>query len=72
MRFNILKFGDTFFLQKIGTAMGTSCGVIFANLYFAWHENTITYLSTYLHIPLIASTHPQNLYCYIADSSMIS
>ena len=35
MRFNTMKFGDTFFLQKIGTAMGTSCAVIFANLYFA-------------------------------------
>ena len=38
MRFNIMKLGNTFFLQKIGTAMGTSCAGIFANLYFAWHE----------------------------------
>ena len=35
IRFNIMKLGDTFFLQKIGTAMGTSCAVIFADLYFA-------------------------------------
>lgn len=38
MRFNIFNFGDSYFLQKIGTAMGTSCAVQFANLYFGWHE----------------------------------
>jgi hypothetical protein len=53
MRFNIMKFGDTFFLQKIGTAMGTSCAVVFANLYYAWHEKT-TILPKYL------STHPND------------
>ncbi|KAL7478179.1 hypothetical protein ACHAW6_003955 [Cyclotella cf. meneghiniana] len=40
-----MKFGDTFFLQKIGTAMGTSCAVIFANLYYAWHEKPSSYQS---------------------------
>jgi hypothetical protein len=72
MRFNIMKFGDTFFLQKVGTAMGTSCAVIFANLYYAWRKKPSSYQSTYLHIPMIASTHTQNPYCYIADSLMIS
>ena len=38
MRFNIFRFGDSYFLQLIGTAMGTSCAVQFANLYFGWHE----------------------------------
>ena len=38
MRHNIMKFGDSYFLQKIGTAMGTSVAVVFANLYFGWHE----------------------------------
>ena len=38
MRFIIFKFGDSYFLQLIGTAMGTSCAVQFANLYFGWHE----------------------------------
>ena len=53
MRFNIMKFGDTFFLQKIGTAMGTSCAVIFANLYYAWHEKTVI-------LPKYLSTHPDD------------
>ncbi|KAL7476883.1 hypothetical protein ACHAW6_008090 [Cyclotella cf. meneghiniana] len=38
MRHNIMKFGDSYFLQLIRTAMGTSVAVIFANLYFGWHE----------------------------------
>jgi hypothetical protein len=51
MRFNIMKLGDTFFLQKIGTAMGTSCAGIFANLYYAWHQKNII-------LPKYLSTHP--------------
>ncbi|KAL7522484.1 hypothetical protein ACHAWX_007171 [Stephanocyclus meneghinianus] len=38
MRYNIFMFGDTHFLQLIGTAMGTSVAVVYANLYFGWHE----------------------------------
>ncbi|KAL3789320.1 hypothetical protein ACHAWO_007576 [Cyclotella atomus] len=38
MRWNIFKFGDSYFQQLIGTAMGTSAAVFFANLYFAYHE----------------------------------
>ena len=38
MRHNIMKFGDSYFLQLIGTAMGTSVAVVYANLYFGWHE----------------------------------
>jgi hypothetical protein len=38
MRWNIFKFGDSFFQQLIGTAMGTSSAVFFANLYFGAHE----------------------------------
>ena len=33
-----MQFGDSYFLQLIGTAMGTSAAVVFANLYFGWHE----------------------------------
>jgi hypothetical protein len=33
-----MQFGDSFFKQLIGTAMGTSCAVFFANLYFGQHE----------------------------------
>ena len=38
MTWNIMQFGDSFFKQLIGTAMGTSCAVFFANLYFGKHE----------------------------------
>jgi hypothetical protein len=41
MRFNIMQFGDSYFLQLIGTAMGTSVAVMFANLYFGWHEREV-------------------------------
>jgi len=41
MRNNLMQFGDTYSLQEIGTAMGTSCAVIFANLYFGWHERQV-------------------------------
>ena len=40
MRHNIMQFGDSYFLQLVGTAMGTSVAVVFANLYFGWHEKT--------------------------------
>eukprot|EP00804_Cyclotella_cryptica_P026558 CCRYP_015389-RA/>CCRYP_015389-RA protein AED:0.19 eAED:0.19 QI:0/0/0/1/0/0/3/0/194 len=38
MRHNIMKFGNSYFLQLTRTAMGTSVAVVFANLYFGWHE----------------------------------
>eukprot|EP00804_Cyclotella_cryptica_P019064 CCRYP_014483-RA/>CCRYP_014483-RA protein AED:0.27 eAED:0.27 QI:0/-1/0/1/-1/0/1/0/90 len=41
MHCNIMKFGDSFFLQLIGTAMGTSVAVLFVNLYFGWHEKLL-------------------------------
>jgi hypothetical protein len=41
MRNNIMKFGDTHFLQLIGTAMGTPVAVMFANLFFGFHEKKL-------------------------------
>jgi hypothetical protein len=38
MRNNIMTLGDTCFIQLLGTAMGTSVAVMFANLYFGFHE----------------------------------
>ena len=40
MRQNLFEFGDVIALQRIGTAMGTSCAVVLANLYSGWHEKT--------------------------------
>ena len=35
---NYFKFGDIFFLQLLGPAMGTSAAVICATLYYAYHK----------------------------------
>ena len=38
MRNNLAEFGDCHFKQIRGTAMGTSVAVIYAGLYYGWHE----------------------------------
>ena len=38
MKNNIFEFGECYFLQLIGTAMGTSAAVMWATIYFAVHE----------------------------------
>ena len=39
MKNNIFIFGDLYFLQKCGTAMGTIVAVKYATIYYASHEN---------------------------------
>ena len=37
----VFQFGDSWWLQKIGTAMGTPCACIYATLFFSYFERTI-------------------------------
>ena len=46
MRNNIFEWGDMYFLQLLGTAMGTSAACMWATIYFAVHE-TQTLIPTY-------------------------
>jgi hypothetical protein len=38
MKNNIFKFGTCYFLQLVGTATGTSAAIMWATLYFVYHE----------------------------------
>lgn len=38
MKLNTFTFGESFYLQKQGTAMGTTCAVKYATIYCALHE----------------------------------
>ena len=40
MKNNIFTFGDTHWLQRMGTAMGTPCACMLATIYFSFHERT--------------------------------
>ena len=35
---SIFKFGDTWWVQEKGTAMGTPCACVYATLFFGWFE----------------------------------
>lgn len=63
MKKHVFKFGDLWFLQKKGTAMGTIVAVKYSIIYFALHEQ-LTILSKYQH---------QFLYfrCFIDDIFVI-
>ena len=37
---NVFKFGDTWWQQTVGTAMGTPCACTYATIFFAYFERT--------------------------------
>ena len=41
---NVFKFGDTFWLQLIGTAMGTPCDYAYATIFFAYFKRKNIFL----------------------------
>ena len=41
MKNNIFTFGDTYWIQTKGTAMGTPCACMIASIYFAYHERLV-------------------------------
>ena len=41
MKNNIFKFGDTWWQQINGTAMGTPCACIYATIFFGFYERTL-------------------------------
>jgi len=59
MKHNIFHFGDTWWMQKIGTAMGTPCACIIATIYFAHYEK-FTLLPKY-------NSHLQHYFRFIDD-----
>ena len=40
MNYNIFSYGNRYFQQKNGTAMGTPCACTFATIYYSYHEET--------------------------------
>ena len=41
MKFNAFTFGNRFFLQQNGTAMGTNAACMYATIYYSYHEETV-------------------------------
>ena len=62
MKNNIFTFGDTFWLQKTGTAMGTPCACMVASIYFAYHERTII-LNKYKDNLIFYKRFIDNVFC---------
>ena len=41
MKFNVFTFGNSFFIQTNGTAMGTNAACMYAPIYYSYHEETV-------------------------------
>ena len=47
---NVFMYGNSFYRQKNGTAMGTSCACAYATIYYSYHEETQLLPMPYLHL----------------------
>jgi hypothetical protein len=61
---NVFEFGDSSWLQKNGTAMGTAAACIYAEIYYSYHEETSILAPTHNHQLLFLAR-------YIDDAFMI-
>ena len=62
----VFKFGETFWLQLIGTAMGTPVACIYAILFFAYYERTIL-LRKYKNNILLYVRQIDDIFCIWLD-----
>ena len=53
VRWNIFEFGYCYFKQLIGTAMGTAAAVLWAIIYYYWHEKHVLIAKWSKKMPLL-------------------
>ena len=68
---NIIKFGDSLFLQRKGTEMGTPCACIYASSYYTYY-NAILYLYIYPDYTNPTFTANQYFWCLTDEVSPIN
>ena len=65
---NIFQFGDAYFLQLLGTAMGTSAACMWATIYFSVHESD-TLIPTFGHHLILYVRYIDDIFgIWIGDS----
>mmetsp|Transcript_592 Transcript_592/g.651 ORF Transcript_592/g.651 Transcript_592/m.651 type:complete len:122 (-) Transcript_592:602-967(-) len=60
MKQNVLLFGNRYFLQKNGTAMGTNVACMYSTIYYSYHVE-----KNFLHLSYI------KFYCRLIDDAFI-
>ena len=65
---NVFRFGDLYFLQTDGTAMGTCVAVMYASLYCAYRERTLI-IPKYRHNIVYYKRFIDDIFCLWRDTS---